>query len=219
MRVRPRVFQKSILNYMYLLRQRREWCRSIYVDNRDRMFGSLSYTYILILYVRTVKRRISSQLSYAWILSKHMKVGRILKSITRKACLCHPCIESTDSLILFHIPCNNSTPYRAFSSLHLIKTYLRSMTTSQQLNNLFLLYVHKHLTDSFVIVSSANTRHQMLPQENMSVLKYDHVNSVTSVFTVCTAVVSGVSNVPSACCAKCAQLYYSVSAMSCARPG
>ena len=63
----------------------------------------------------------------------------------------------------FTFPVTIATAERSFSFLRLIKTYLRSTMTS---NNLFLLYVHKHLTDSLDLVSvakefvSANSRHQ-----------------------------------------------------------
>ena len=65
--------------------------------------------------------------------------------------------------IYFTFPVTSATVEGSFSSLCLIKTYLRSTMTSQWLNKLFLLYVHKHLTDSLDLVSvvkkfvSANT--------------------------------------------------------------
>ena len=68
--------------------------------------------------------------------------------------------------LYFTFPVTSATAERSFSSLRLIKTYLRSTMTSQHLNNLFLLYIHKHLTDSLDLVSvakefvSANSRRQ-----------------------------------------------------------
>ena len=67
--------------------------------------------------------------------------------------------------LYFTFPVTSATAERSFSSLHLIKTYFRSTMTSR-LNNLFLLYIHKHLTDSLDLVSiakefvSANTTRQ-----------------------------------------------------------
>ena len=61
-------------------------------------------------------------------------------------------------------PVTSATAERAFSSLRRIKTYLRSSMTVQRLNNLFMLYVHKTLTDSLDLESvakefvSTNTR-------------------------------------------------------------
>ena len=61
-------------------------------------------------------------------------------------------------------PVTSATAERSFSSLRRIKTYLRSSMTAQRLNNLFVLYVHKALTDSLDLQSiaeefvSANTR-------------------------------------------------------------
>ena len=61
-------------------------------------------------------------------------------------------------------PVTSATAERSFSSLRRIKTYLRSSMTAQRLNNLFILYVHKALTDSLDLESvakefvSANTR-------------------------------------------------------------
>ena len=61
-------------------------------------------------------------------------------------------------------PVTSATAERSFSSLCRIKTYLRNSMTAQRLNNLFLLYVHKMLTDSLDLGSvakdfvSSNTR-------------------------------------------------------------
>ena len=61
-------------------------------------------------------------------------------------------------------PVTSATAERAFSSLRRIKTYVRSSMTAQRLNNLFMLYVHKTLTDSLDLESvakefvSTNTR-------------------------------------------------------------
>ena len=61
-------------------------------------------------------------------------------------------------------PVTSATAERAFSSLRRVKTFLRSSMTSQRLNNLFLLYVHKQHTDNLDLVLvakefvSANSR-------------------------------------------------------------
>ena len=52
--------------------------------------------------------------------------------------------------LYFTFPVTSATAERSFSSLRLIKTYLRSTMTSQRLNNLFLLYIHKHLIRSIL---------------------------------------------------------------------
>lgn len=63
-------------------------------------------------------------------------------------------------------PITSATAERAFSSLRRVKTFLRSSMTSQRLNNLFLLYVHKQYTDNLDLTlvakefASANTRRQ-----------------------------------------------------------
>lgn len=50
--------------------------------------------------------------------------------------------------IYFTFPVTTATAERSFSSLRRIKTFLRSTMTECRLNNLFLLYVHKSLTDA-----------------------------------------------------------------------
>ena len=63
-------------------------------------------------------------------------------------------------------PVTAATAERGFSSLRRIKTFLRSRMTSCRLNNVFLLYIHQHLTDSLDMVAmgrqfvSVNTRRQ-----------------------------------------------------------
>ena len=75
-------------------------------------------------------------------------------------------LSEVDKLLraYFTFPITSATAERSFSSLRKIKTFLRSSMTQQHLNNLFLLYAHTALTDSFGIVSvakefvSSNTR-------------------------------------------------------------
>ena len=45
----------------------------------------------------------------------------------------------------------------SFSSLHLIKTYLRSTMMEYQLNNFVLLYVHEKITDGLNLAETANS--------------------------------------------------------------
>ena len=75
-------------------------------------------------------------------------------------------LSEVDKLVqaYFTFPVTSATAERSFSSLRRIKTFLRSSMTAQRLNNLFLLYVHKSITDSLDLeaiardFSSANTR-------------------------------------------------------------
>ena len=59
-------------------------------------------------------------------------------------------LNEVDKLVqaYFTFPVTSATAERSFSSLRRIKTFLRSSMTAQRLNNLFLLYVHKSMTDS-----------------------------------------------------------------------
>ena len=49
--------------------------------------------------------------------------------------------------LLFIIPASTASAERSFSSLRGLKTYLRSSMTSQRLNHMLLLHVHKDITD------------------------------------------------------------------------
>ena len=66
--------------------------------------------------------------------------------------------------VYFTFPVTSAMAERSFSSLRRIKTFLRSSMTAQRLNNLFLLYIHKSLTDSLDLetvardFASVNTR-------------------------------------------------------------
>ena len=59
-----------------------------------------------------------------------------------------------------------TTAERSFSALRRLKTYLRSSMSEERLNNLLLLYVHKHRADSLDLAhigdlfASANSRRQ-----------------------------------------------------------
>ena len=54
------------------------------------------------------------------------------------------------------MPATNATSEHSFSALRRVKSYLRSTTSQQRLNNLMLLYVHKQHTDSLDELSVAN---------------------------------------------------------------
>lgn len=58
-------------------------------------------------------------------------------------------LSEVDKLVqaYFTFPVTSATAERSFSSLRRIKTFLRSSMTAQRLNNLFLLYVQKSITD------------------------------------------------------------------------
>ena len=64
-------------------------------------------------------------------------------------------------------PVTSATAQRSLSSLHRIKTYLRNSMTAQRLNDLFLLYVRKTLTDSlyFDSVKLPRTLSQAIHEE------------------------------------------------------
>ena len=49
--------------------------------------------------------------------------------------------------MLYVIPATTATAERSFSSLRRVKTYLRNTMTTQRLNHMMILHVHKHLTD------------------------------------------------------------------------
>ena len=66
-------------------------------------------------------------------------------------------LSEVDKLVQAYLifPVTSATAERSFSALRRIKTYLRSSMTAQRLNNLFVLYVHKTLTDSLNLESIA----------------------------------------------------------------
>ena len=75
-------------------------------------------------------------------------------------------LSEVDKLVQAYLtfPVTSATAERSFSSLQRIKTFLRSSMTAQRLNNLFLVYVHKSITDSLNLeavardFASVNTR-------------------------------------------------------------
>ena len=55
-------------------------------------------------------------------------------------------LNEADKLLraYFTFPVTRTTAERSFSSLRRVKTFLRSLTTQQRLNNLFMLYICPH---------------------------------------------------------------------------
>ena len=68
--------------------------------------------------------------------------------------------------LYFTFPVTTASAERSFSALRRLKTFLRSTMTECRLNNLFLLYVHKHRTDRIDLLAiakdfiSVNSRRQ-----------------------------------------------------------
>ena len=58
-------------------------------------------------------------------------------------------------LLYFTFPVTTSTAERSFSSLRRIKTYLRNTMSAWKLNNLLLMHVHQHRTDTLDLVELA----------------------------------------------------------------
>lgn len=54
--------------------------------------------------------------------------------------------------IYLTIPVTTATAERSFSALRRVKTWLRSTMTQERLNNLLLLYAHKHRTDELSLI-------------------------------------------------------------------
>lgn len=120
------------------------------------------------------KSRLAIQLPMVQDMIKKAMDGSIkkttnLKTITQamdKSTIYKNMLSEIDKLlkILFTVPITSATAERGFSSLRRLKTFLRSTMTQCRLNNLFLLYVHTHLTDDVDLTSvakqfvSANSR-------------------------------------------------------------
>ena len=86
-------------------------------------------------------------------------VGSALKMLrdsakTPKAQIISEVIKLAQIIIV--APAANAVSERSFSSLKLIKTYLRSTMTANRLNNLMRLYVHKDLTDGMDLIAIAS---------------------------------------------------------------
>ena len=66
-------------------------------------------------------------------------------------------LREVDKLLVlyFTFPVTTSTAERSFSSLRRLKSYLRNTMNASQLNNLFLLHVHKSRTDALDLVTIA----------------------------------------------------------------
>ena len=58
--------------------------------------------------------------------------------------------------LLLVMPATNAVSEKSFSALKRVKTYLRSITTDQRLNNVMTLHVHKDETDKLNLVDIAD---------------------------------------------------------------
>ena len=58
--------------------------------------------------------------------------------------------------LILVMPATNASSERSFSSLRLIKSYLRSTMTGSRLNHLMMMYVHKEKCDRLDLVNVAN---------------------------------------------------------------
>ena len=58
--------------------------------------------------------------------------------------------------LLLVMPATNAVSERSFSALKRIKTYLRSTTTANRMNNLMVLHIHKNITDSLDLNKAGN---------------------------------------------------------------
>ena len=66
-------------------------------------------------------------------------------------------LNKVDKLIklYFTFPVTTASVVRSFSSLRRMKTFIRSTMTEYRLNNLFLIYIHKSLTDEMDLLKIA----------------------------------------------------------------
>ena len=58
--------------------------------------------------------------------------------------------------LLLVMPATNAVSEKSFSALKRVKTYLRSITTDQRLNNVMTLHIHKDETDKLNLVDIAD---------------------------------------------------------------
>lgn len=81
---------------------------------------------------------------------KHVTNVRTIVSAMSESAIYQGMLQEVDKLLRLYLtfPVTTATAERSFSSLRRVKTYLRSTMTSCQLNNLFLLYIHKEKTDA-----------------------------------------------------------------------
>ena len=54
------------------------------------------------------------------------------------------------------MPATNAVSERSASAMCRIKTYVRSTMTQLRMNNVMVLHIHKHLTDSIDVVAVLN---------------------------------------------------------------
>ena len=70
---------------------------------------------------------------------------RTISEAMNTSCIFKGMLSEVDKLIKLYFTFPATTSERSFSSLHRIKTFLRSTMTEYRLNNLFVIYVHKSL--------------------------------------------------------------------------
>ena len=64
-------------------------------------------------------------------------------------------VEKIVKFILL-MPATNAVSERSASAMRMVKNYLRSTMTQTRLNNIMVLHIHKHLTDTIVRTSTLN---------------------------------------------------------------
>ena len=55
------------------------------------------------------------------------------------------------------MPATNAVSERSFSAMRRLKTYTRTNMTSNRLNNMMVLHVHKEKVDSFSLIDVAHS--------------------------------------------------------------
>jgi len=82
---------------------------------------------------------------------------RTIANVMNECSVYKSVLQEVDKLLKLYLtfPVTTSTAERSFSSLRHVKTYLRNTMTSSRLNNLFLLYIHRDMTDSLDLYNLA----------------------------------------------------------------
>ena len=82
---------------------------------------------------------------------------RTIANVMNECSVYKSMLQEVDKLLKLYLtfPVTTSTAERSFSSLRHVKTYLRNTMTSSRLNNLFLLYIHRDMTDSLDLYNLA----------------------------------------------------------------
>ena len=80
------------------------------------------------------------------------------------------------------MPATNATSEKSFSTLRLVKTYLRNTMGQERLNKLMILLPHREITDSLdldaianeFIVNSEHRKKKLVPQNNFYSLTFHY---------------------------------------------